>query len=394
MLKILTNLKDCFQQGRELIGRLRCLYYNASFLLRLNLFCHLYHFINIFCCTKSCLFCFIQLLYIVIGQTVIKNSIIIHKKTHFQFIIMLKRGVRYMEHAKLDPIVLLGRHSATEKSSYWELLQEFSIQYKMNTPANPEQDVVHFHNCFEVVLYVQSNNKIYIQERSYELNTHDLILIPPRTIHTIQYDPTSAYTRYVFYFTDVAVLSALHQEDALQKLRSVQNYKLELTLDEFSRLITLFKILTLHYSKQMSSSPTLSKAYCQVILCEIYEIFRKRPLECKGTPRTTLIENILHYINVHYQEQVTLEKMEKFFFVSKFYLSRLFSEEMNTSIIEYLQFKRITEAQRLLQDTDLSILEICFECGFNNLQHFYRTFKKISLVTPKQFRQQHKNILT
>lgn len=298
-----------------------------------------------------------------------------------------------MEHAKLDPTVLLGA-AQTEKSSYRELLQEFSIQYKMNTPADPEQDVVHFHNCFEVVLYVQSNNKIYIQEHSYELNTHDLILIPPRAIHTIQYDPASTYARYVFYFTDAAIASALQQEDAAQKLRSVQNCKLELTLDEFSRLVSLFKTLTLHYSKQTDSSPVLSKAYCQVILCEIYEIFRKRPLERKDNLRTTLVENILHYINAHYQEQVTLEEMEKFFYLSKFYLSRIFSEEMNTSIVEYLQFKRITEAQRLLQDTDLPILDICLECGFNNLQHFYRTFKKISLITPKQFRQQHKNILT
>lgn len=85
-----------------------------------------------------------------------------------------------------------------------------------------------------------------------------------------------------------------------------------------------------------------------------------------------------------------LEDLARELFLNKFYLCRLFRESMNSSIVDYLQFKRVIEAEKLLNNTDLPILDICFECGFHNLQHFYRTFKKYTSLTPKQFRSDNR----
>lgn len=276
--------------------------------------------------------------------------------------------------------------SQTLPSGYYDLVDNFSVEYKVNTADNPVYDLVHFHECFEIVLYVQSNNTIYIHDASYGLQTHDLIVIPPRTIHTVRYNTETTYCRYVLYFTEDYVRGALGAETAVEAFRNIQNYKMALTLDEFSRINALFKNITHHRTHHPETHAALVELYCSTILSEVYYVMQKRPMTEQVDGRASIVENILRYINEHYQENVLLEDMEKEMFLSRFYLSRVFAETMSTSIVEYLQFKRVIEAQKLLDDTKLPIIDICLECGFNNLQHFYRTFKKITSVTPKQFR--------
>jgi AraC-like DNA-binding protein len=58
--------------------------------------------------------------------------------------------------------------------------------------------------------------------------------------------------------------------------------------------------------------------------------------------------------------------------------------------MEYVQYRRTIEAQKLLEDTDKDILSVYYDCGFNNVQHFYRVFRKISKVTPSQYRKLHR----
>ncbi|MEG2833851.1 MAG: AraC family transcriptional regulator [Ruthenibacterium sp.] len=276
---------------------------------------------------------------------------------------------------------------------YIDLVDNFSVEYKINTPENPLIDLVHFHECFEIVLYVQSDNMIFINDASYKLLTHDLIVIPPRTIHNVCYTNASTYCRYVMYFTAEYITYAVGEaniNEAMETFRSTQHNKIPLTLAEFSRLNALFRNITHHQIYHSNTHSALIKSYATVILSELYFILKKQPTTLYSDGKAFIAENILRYINEHYKEHILLEDMEKNLFLNKYYLSRVFTATMNTSIMEYLQFKRIGEAQKLLDETTLPIIDICFECGFNNLQHFYRTFKKITSLTPKQFRDGNK----
>ena len=60
---------------------------------------------------------------------------------------------------------------------------------------------------------------------------------------------------------------------------------------------------------------------------------------------------------------------------------------MGISLVNYLQYKRILEAQKLLLNSDMPIIEIGMECGFTSVQHFYRVFKKITGLTPKEYKK-------
>ena len=70
--------------------------------------------------------------------------------------------------------------------------------------------------------------------------------------------------------------------------------------------------------------------------------------------------------------------------------SRFFRIRTNRTLSEYIADIRLGFAARLLVDTTKNISEICYECGFNNLSNFNRTFKAKRGSTPREFREMYK----
>jgi YesN/AraC family two-component response regulator len=79
--------------------------------------------------------------------------------------------------------------------------------------------------------------------------------------------------------------------------------------------------------------------------------------------------------------------LEEKFYLNKFHISHVFKEITDFSVIEYVQQRRVIEAQKQLTYSQKKIIDICFDCGFNNIQHFHRVFKKITGVTPHKYRK-------
>jgi AraC-like DNA-binding protein len=70
-----------------------------------------------------------------------------------------------------------------------------------------------------------------------------------------------------------------------------------------------------------------------------------------------------------------------------YYLSRLFKKVSGYTFKEYLILQRIANAKSLLVYTDYNVTQICMKSGFNNVNHFIRTFKKQEGITPYQYRK-------
>ena len=84
-------------------------------------------------------------------------------------------------------------------------------------------------------------------------------------------------------------------------------------------------------------------------------------------------------------EDISLNDVAEWINLSPAYVSRIFKEETGETFVEYISRERITRAKQLLQSTNLSIKDVGFKCGFNNMQTFIRTFKRIENCTPSQY---------
>ncbi|NOZ62852.1 MAG: helix-turn-helix domain-containing protein [Calditrichaeota bacterium] len=100
-----------------------------------------------------------------------------------------------------------------------------------------------------------------------------------------------------------------------------------------------------------------------------------------------ILEKACNYIRENYSEKVALETVAKHVFVSPFYLSHLFKDDLNTTFGEFLTKTRIEAAKALLRDTDLSLSQIALEVGYPDQSYFTKVFKKVERITPKTFRR-------
>lgn len=102
------------------------------------------------------------------------------------------------------------------------------------------------------------------------------------------------------------------------------------------------------------------------------------------------IQKIQKYINANYKEEIRLEQMAEQVGMTATSFSRFFKLRTGKTLSDYVIDIRIGFATRLLVDSTMSIAEICYECGFNNLSNFNRIFKKKKDCSPKEFREYYR----
>lgn len=98
------------------------------------------------------------------------------------------------------------------------------------------------------------------------------------------------------------------------------------------------------------------------------------------------IETVVNYIHNHHAEPIRLEQLANMAYMSSTAFSRFFRLQTHKSVSDYIIDERIGHAIRLLVDSNKSILEICYECGFQNVSNFNRQFLKRRNCTPSAYR--------
>ena len=106
----------------------------------------------------------------------------------------------------------------------------------------------------------------------------------------------------------------------------------------------------------------------------------------KNNKRIYQLKKVLEFIELEYSKSITLEDLSNKMNLNPKYFTKIFSEMTGKSPIQYLNSYRIEMACNMLLTTDLSITDICLNCGFNDLSYFIKTFKKEKNISPKKFR--------
>lgn len=105
------------------------------------------------------------------------------------------------------------------------------------------------------------------------------------------------------------------------------------------------------------------------------------------------IESVENYILEFYNKDLNLTQLANLYFLNPDYLCRLFRKETGSSFSEYVNKTRIERAKELLELTNHEIMDISTEVGFANVTYFNRIFKKITGVSPREYRLSKKGIV-
>ena len=106
------------------------------------------------------------------------------------------------------------------------------------------------------------------------------------------------------------------------------------------------------------------------------------------------IEKIYSFVNENFSKKIRLEEAADLLNMSVVSFSRLIKQGTGKSFIDFVNEIRLGYSTRLLIESGKSISEICYECGFNNISNFNRTFKKKQGCTPSEFRVNFNGVKT
>ena len=104
------------------------------------------------------------------------------------------------------------------------------------------------------------------------------------------------------------------------------------------------------------------------------------------------IFSVISYINEHYKDKISLDKLASVATLNKSYLVRLFRREIGTTPMDYLNHVRLTNAKKMLLNSNVSLKDIADNCGFDTVTYFIMRFEKMFGSTPGAYRKANQNI--
>lgn len=100
---------------------------------------------------------------------------------------------------------------------------------------------------------------------------------------------------------------------------------------------------------------------------------------------SSMVNDILEYINLHYAEHISVTQISQMFFTTASHIARLFKQHIGIGVVAYINQVRINEAIQLMQGRQYSIKEIAEMTGYESLNNFYKYFKLQTGMTPAAF---------
>lgn len=107
--------------------------------------------------------------------------------------------------------------------------------------------------------------------------------------------------------------------------------------------------------------------------------------------RVDYVKKVISYIQENYKEKIYIKDLAEQINMNEQYFCRFFKKMIGKIPMEYVNEYRIKKTKELLKETDMKIVDICLECGFNNIGNFIKVFKKNTSINPIKYRKLNKS---
>lgn len=268
---------------------------------------------------------------------------------------------------------------------------EFELfYYNDSTPAHVSS---HQHDYYEFYFFLEGDVDYELGSQTHHLEYGDYLLIPPGLPHRPLFHSTDVpYRRFVLWISEawyeklcadcadfsysfdyVKQREVYHYRSDFIQVQQLQGHLMELI--EESRSSRAFQGLSRHL------------LLCQFLLY-LNRLTYDRLHEVSSPYTNVLYVNVCDYINNHLEEDLSLDALADFFFVSKYHISHVFKNNMGISLHQYVLKKRLHACKNgILSGSPVGSLYEQY--GFSDYSSFYRAFKKEYGLSPTEYREQH-----
>ena len=246
----------------------------------------------------------------------------------------------------------------------------------------------HAHDFHELYFLNAGQRRYFIGHRIYDVLPGNLVLIPHTELHRTTSTGVTGYDRYVLYVYD----------------KNLQGFIDTLGREAFEELMTsgcmqLPQVAVRQIQKDMEllmqeckSETPYGAAYANhlvqdILLCAIRYGRRKRTAAGESADK---VQDVARYISENYAAELTLQDAADMVFMEQTYFSKRFKQLTGFGFHEYLTQTRIRAAERLLENTTLSVSEIAERCGFSGSNYFGDVFRRWKGISPSVYRKKQR----
>jgi AraC family transcriptional regulator, melibiose operon regulatory protein len=255
----------------------------------------------------------------------------------------------------------------------------------------------HWHYYIEMLYSLSGKCKVFIGGCCHDFNKGDLLLINSREVHSVyvydkedveyivlRFDPEVLYTTSRSVFESKYVLPFIMSKAKHQKIFGKDEIK------NTPIPSTMLEIVKENNNKKYGFELAIKTHICGIFLWILRSWDKQGQSMDAGKllkeNDLIMLQKVFDYLDTNYQNNITVEAVAEMCNLSYSYFSRQFKQLMGKTFTDYLNYIRITEAEKLLLSTDMNITQVALEIGFSSSSYFIQQFKHFKNISPKQFK--------
>jgi AraC-like DNA-binding protein len=255
---------------------------------------------------------------------------------------------------------------------------------------------LHFHNCLEIGICESDSGTLEFTDNRYEFHEGDISIIAGDVPHTTYSAPGTA-SKWSYIFVDAETMlspffpfDVLPDKDAI--LDMLHNYNTLISKEEKKDIYTLIMMIIQELNIKSDNYQFTVRGLLYALLFKLLEVYKGEKTDIirhfDMKENSLSISPALDYIRNNYMLNFSIDDLANLCHMSTTHFRRVFNSIMRTNPLEYVNQIRITNAGILLRTTEMSILSISEEVGFQSVSSFNRHFMKVYEMTPMAFRKE------
>jgi AraC-type DNA-binding domain-containing proteins len=263
---------------------------------------------------------------------------------------------------------------------------------------------IHRHEFVQIVYMCKGKLKHIINKNSFDIFKGDIFIIPPYVPHYYVIEHTEKYELIEFEFIPEYInekFSKVLEDNSFMDFAYLEPFfvseneikpRLNLKGSIQQEVENILGEVLKEYKAMQSGFELIIKAMLLKLLVIVGREFKR---DIIGTESQSLFDRhrdalytSINYINNNYIHEITIEEVSRVAMLSQSYFRYLFKQLTHKTFTEYVNDLRISKAIEMLKNNrELKILDICYEVGYNNINHFNKIFRQTTGTTPMSFRK-------
>ncbi len=256
-------------------------------------------------------------------------------------------------------------------------------------PPHYEMATADAYTDFYGISYMISGERlIYSQNSTTIIQAGELSFIPKNVYRRTTYISNEPYERILLKFTDSMIADLLNTIGINHFNMLCEEHVLRFEKNTQDKIMGILTEMEQEWNSYNAYSELILKGLLnQLIITCLRERIISGAHILSLEKKHDCLADAIKYIKAHLSESPSLEETAQHINISASYLSKLFTNHLNTSYSAFILNEKLTHASKLLTNSKLSMTDIAMEAGFSSNSYFSDCFKRMSGVSPLQFRK-------